>query len=213
MERRAGGCAPGAAFLKLENTPPPPCPSRPLSPPRPRDVSRAPAPPPAGGQREAGTGGHRRAPAAPPHRPPLRGAPAAARPPARPAPAPPPPAGLPAACGSRVPPSGERAARRATRLYLITFSRGQGEVSNPRRTPPPTSGMPRPGPRRGRDTPAGAGAPPRGLPRGAAPSPVPRGPRSPFGRLCPTAGGRGSDFPVRIGRRRAERWGERIWCM
>lgn len=61
-------------LFKAGKHPPPPFPSRPLSPPRPRDVSRAPAPPPAGSQREAGTGGHRRAPVAPPRHPLLHGA-------------------------------------------------------------------------------------------------------------------------------------------
>ncbi|XP_037982833.1 basic proline-rich protein-like [Motacilla alba alba] len=175
MERRAGGCAPGAAFLKLENTPPPPppqppFPSRPLSPPRPRDVSRASAPPPASGQREAGTGGHRRAPAARPST--GHGA--------RPAPAPPPPpppAGSPQPAGAGCPPAGERAARRGRKVK-------QGEEEIPLRLllSPPISGMPRPGPRRGRDTPAEAGASRTGAAERAraapAPSPAPLTPRS-----------------------------------
>lgn len=69
------------------------------------------------------------------------------------------------------------------------FVAGKGEVSNPQRLllPPPTSGMPRPGPRRGSDTPARAGtarvrdaggAPPLG-----DPLPVPCAHCSPS--LCP----------------------------
>lgn len=101
------GCGPGTAFLKLENTPPPPFPSRPLSPPRPRDVSWAPAPPPASGQREAGTGGHRRAPAA--VRPPVP--PGARRPPS---PSASPPAGSPQPAGAGC--LGGQAARRVSEV-------------------------------------------------------------------------------------------------